>query len=76
MGFEPGADGIQVLKGHKAAPVQEEPASGDTFEELPQELAQTLTGQIRLSEIAEGVEEQPEEPKKPAPKKRKKALRS
>ena len=53
----------------KAAPVQEEPASGDTFEELPQELAQTLTGQIRLSEIAEGVEEQPEEPKKPAPKK-------
>lgn len=60
----------------KAAPVQEEPASGDTFEELPQELAQTLTGQIRLSEIAEGVEEQPEEPKKPAPKKRKKALRS
>lgn len=28
----------------KAAPVQEEPASGDTFEELPQELAQTLTG--------------------------------
>ena len=49
--------------------MQEEPASGDTFEELPQELAQTLTGQIRLSEIAEGVEEQPEEPKKPAPKK-------
>lgn len=49
--------------------MQEEPASGDTFEELPQELAQTLTGQIRLSEIAEGVEEQPEEPKSP-PRKR------
>ena len=51
----------------KAAPVQEEPTSGDTFEELPQELAQTLTGQIRLSEIAEGVEEQPEEPKEEQP---------
>ena len=52
----------------KAAPAQEEPAGGDTFEELPQELARTLTGQIRLSEIAEGVEEQPEEPK-PGPQK-------
>ena len=61
----------------KAAPVQEEPASGDTFEELPQELARPLTGQIRLSEIAEGVEKATRKNRKSPPrKKRKKALRS
>lgn len=31
--------------------------AGDTFEELPREVAQTLTGQVRLTEIADGVEQ-------------------
>lgn len=50
----------------KAAPVQQaEQVSSDTFEELPQEVGKSLTGQIRLSEIAEGVEDQPENPVQP-----------
>lgn len=51
----------------RTAPDAQDSRSGDTFEELPREVAQTLTGQVRLTEIAEGVEASAPNPPAPAP---------